>query len=187
VEFDEALERVRAALRARDEISAQEGREILVIARTDVVRCITGDAALQEGVRRCQAFEAAGADIVYAEGLADAPAMRAVTGSIRTPTMLAQVESGGAALLSETAAAALGFRLLLRGVTLLNAYIAATRRALAALRRGPGPAGGDGAAWPPDLLPFDEVCAAVGFPAAVRWEADVAAAAAAAGNRSGGE
>ena len=99
VTFDEATERIRAAIRARDEIAALEGREILVIGRTDVLRCATSggtpDDALQEAVRRCRAFEACGADIVYAEGLASPDAMRAVTSAVSAPTMLAQVEPGG--------------------------------------------------------------------------------------------
>jgi 2-methylisocitrate lyase-like PEP mutase family enzyme len=204
VTFDEALERVRAAIRSRDEISAAEGREILVVARTDVVRCAAAgssssrDEALQEAVRRCQAFEASGADVVYAEGLAAPPAMRAVTSAVRTPTMLAQVEpssGGGAALLTVEEAASMGFRLLLRGVTLLNAYVAATRRTLRALRDGPaeggvGGGGGGGGGLPPDLMPFDELCSAVGFADAYAWERaaaePVAAAAAASGARPAG-
>ena len=181
VTFDEALERVRAAVRARDDIAAGEDREILIVARTDVVRCAAAggcsprDEALQEAVRRCQAFEACGADVVYAEGLAAPPAMRAVTSAVKTPTMLAQVEpssgGGGATLLTAEEAAAMGFRLLLRGVTLLNAYVAATRRALRALREGPAErGGGGGGGLPPDLMPFDELCAAVGFAEAYAWE-----------------
>ncbi len=65
----------------------------------------------------------------------------------------------------------MGFRLLLRGVTLLNAYVAATRRTLRALRDGPAEGGGGGGGGqPPDLLPFDELCAAVGFADAYAWE-----------------
>ena len=183
VTFDEATERIRAAIRARDEIAALEGREILVIGRTDVLRCATSggtpDDALQEAVRRCRAFEACGADIVYAEGLASPDAMRAVTSAVSAPTMLAQVEpgggggGGGARLLTEGEAAELGFRLLLRGVTLLNAYVAAARRTLRALRAGPADGQGAGG-LPPDLIPFDELCAAVGFGEAYAWEGLVA-------------
>lgn len=35
VAFDEALERVKAALRARDELRDKEGIDIVIIARTD--------------------------------------------------------------------------------------------------------------------------------------------------------
>ena len=180
VAFDEALERVRAAIRARDELASAEGVNILIVARTDVMRCGGSsdrtDEVLEDAVRRCKAFEASGADVVYAEGLTSPDAMRAITSAVQVPTMLAQVEpssGGGAPLLTTGEASALGFRLLLRGVTLLNSYVAATRRTLRALRGGAGGAGG----LPPDLLPFDELCAAVGFEEAYAWERGAAAVA----------
>jgi 2-methylisocitrate lyase-like PEP mutase family enzyme len=198
VTFDESLERIRAAIQARDELASAEGREILIIARTDFLRCASGgdrtDEALQEAVKRCQAFEASGADVVYAEGLTHPAAMRAITSAVRVPTMLAQVEpssGGGAPLLTTNEAAALGFRLLLRGVTLLNSYVAATRRTLRALRDGPaaaaaaGTVAGGAGGLPPDLLPFDDLCAAVGFGEAYAWERAAAAAAPATAEATG--
>ncbi len=51
---EEALQRVRAAVDARD-----EGADILILARTDARSCV----GLEEALERVKLFEAAGADI----------------------------------------------------------------------------------------------------------------------------
>jgi len=152
VERAEALVRLRAALDARDEIRAQ-GYDLLVIGRTDS-RAAT---SLDEALWRCEAFADLGADIVYFESPADVAEMQALHRRVpRTPTMLAQVEKPGRPWLSAAEAGAIGYRLLLCGVSLLNAAIHAQRAALAALRGG-------GRIPPERLLDFADLYAGVGF------------------------
>ncbi|WP_431280667.1 isocitrate lyase/PEP mutase family protein [Humitalea sp. 24SJ18S-53] len=149
---DVALTRLRAALDERDAIRARGG-DVLVIGRTDS----RAAADLDEALWRCAAFAGLGADIVYFEGPTDVSEMealhRVVTG---VPTMLAQVEKPGRPWLNAAQAGAIGYGILLCGVSLLNATMRAQSEALAALRGG-------GRIPPELLLPFDALYAGVGF------------------------
>ena len=84
VSRQEAIERVRAALKARDELCASEGRDLVVIARTDAARAgaATREEAVEEAIARCVAFEALGADVVYAEGLESESEMLALNAAV---------------------------------------------------------------------------------------------------------
>ena len=68
--FDEAVERVRVAVRAL------EGTGVMLVARSEGM--LTGGADLAETVRRLQAFSAAGADCLYAPGLDSEEEVRTV-------------------------------------------------------------------------------------------------------------
>jgi 2-methylisocitrate lyase-like PEP mutase family enzyme len=148
----EALLRLRAALDARDAVRAAGG-DLLVIGRTDS-RAAVG---LDEALWRAQAFAEAGADIVYFEApqsVAEMEQLHRVVGVV--PTMLAQVEKPGRPFLAPKEAEAIGYRVLLLGVTLLNAVIKAQKEALALMARGAHPG-------PDRLMPFDELYDTVGF------------------------
>ena len=124
---DEAMMRLRAAIDARDAIR-RAGGDLLIIGRTDS-RAAVG---LDEALWRAQAFAELGADIVYFEApqsTAEMEALHRVTGA--TPTMLAQVEKPGRPFLSPAQAEAIGYKVLLLGVTLLNVVIKAQQDALA--------------------------------------------------------
>ncbi|WP_270934002.1 isocitrate lyase/PEP mutase family protein [Falsiroseomonas oryzae] len=150
----EALTRLRAALEARDAIR-KAGGDLLVIGRTDS-RAAVG---LEEALWRAQAFAELGADIVYFEAPASTAEMEALQRVVRgVPTMLAQVEKPGRVFLTPKQAEAIGYRVLLLGVTLLNAVIKAQKDALALIARGEHPG-------PDRLLAFEELYAAVGFDA----------------------
>ena len=158
----EAVTRVRAALAARDNMRAETGLDLVVVARTDC-RNAAVHGGLDEALARCLAFEELGADVVYAEGLASKVEMAMLNKAVqRTPTMLAQVERPGVALVTTEEAAALGYALSLRGLTVLNASLAAMKGALAAMASG--------APMPP-LLSFDELYRDVGFDDHYAWEA----------------
>ncbi|MBX9596492.1 MAG: isocitrate lyase/PEP mutase family protein [Roseomonas sp.] len=149
---EEAIMRLRAALDARDAIR-RAGGDLLVIGRTDS-RAAVG---LDEALWRAQAFAELGADIVYFEApqsTAEMEALHRVTG--RTPTMLAQVEKPGRPFLAPRQAEAIGYDILLLGVTLINVVIKAQQDALALMAQGQHP-GAD------RLLPFDELYDRVGF------------------------
>jgi 2-methylisocitrate lyase-like PEP mutase family enzyme len=151
---EEALTRLRAALEARDAIR-RAGGDLLVIGRTDS-RAAVG---LEEALWRAEAFADLGADIVYFEAPANTAEMEALQRVVRgVPTMLAQVEKPGRVFLTPKQAEAIGYRVLLLGVTLLNAVIRAQKEALAIIAGGGHP-GAD------RLMPFEELYATVGFDA----------------------
>ncbi|WP_137176412.1 oxaloacetate decarboxylase [Roseomonas sp. AR75] len=148
----EAVTRLRAALDARDAIR-KAGSDLLVIGRTDSRAAVS----LAEALWRAEAFADLGADIVYFESPASTTEMEALHRVVRgVPTMLAQVEAPGRPFLTAQQAQAIGYRILLLGVTLLNATIRAQRDALALIAGGTHP-GSD------RLLAFDELYDAVGF------------------------
>ena len=147
VDRDAAVARVRAALRARDE-AKEAGHDVLVIARTDC-RAALG---FEEAIARCAAFEALGADIVYAENLQGKDEYARLRDEVSGSLMLAQLQNDN--MLSLDDVASLGFDLSLVGVTALQAYIATLQKAAASLVTG-------GTAT--NLAPFDEVKRVVGF------------------------
>jgi 2-methylisocitrate lyase-like PEP mutase family enzyme len=148
----EALTRLRAALEARDAVR-RAGGDLLVIGRTDS-RAAVG---LDEALWRAQAFAELGADIVYFEAPASTAEMEALHRVVGgTPTMLAQVEKPGRPFLTPKQAEAIGYRVLLLGVTLLNAVIRAQKEVLAMIAAGGHPG-------PDRLLPFEELYDTVGF------------------------
>lgn len=59
---EESVSRIKAVMKARDEVRSLDGRDILIVARTDCRAALGFDEALQ----RCLLFEELGADIVYA-------------------------------------------------------------------------------------------------------------------------
>lgn len=66
IPMEEHVEKIRAAVEARD--------EMMIIARTDAF----ATHGLDETLRRLEAYRDAGADIIYADGLPSVEAMRAV-------------------------------------------------------------------------------------------------------------
>ncbi|MCP5152802.1 MAG: isocitrate lyase/PEP mutase family protein [Ectothiorhodospiraceae bacterium] len=149
----EALMRLRAALDARDAIRAAGG-EVLVIGRTD---SRVGEG-FDEALWRAEAFADLGADIVYFEGPQSTAEMETLCRRVTAvPTMLAQLEKEGRAIVSPAQAEAIGYKLALFGVTALNLTIRALRDGFAMMREGRHP-GAD------RLVTFDELYDTVGFP-----------------------
>ena len=147
----DATMRLRAALDARDEIRATGG-DVLIIGRTDS-RVAEG---LDEALWRAEAFADLGADIVYFDGAQSEAEMEALHKRISVPTMLAQVERADRKLIPPKQAEAIGYKLALFGLTLLNANIRAMRDALALMAAGDHPG-------PDRLVPFEELYDTVGF------------------------
>ena len=143
---DEALTRVRAAVDARN-----EGTDILIMARTDARACI----GLDEAVERCQAFTALGADITFLEAPESEEEMRAYCSSVQGPKMANLIEGGKTPVLLPAELEAIGYKIAVYPLTLLNVSIQAMRGALGDLARGQRPAA---------AMDFDELKAAVGFP-----------------------
>ena len=177
---DAAIQRVRAAIAARDQMRQEDPTlDLVLIARTDC-RNAQEHGGLAEAIARCRAFAELGADVVYAEGLAGPDEMRQLNEALRAsdvPTMLAQVERPGVAMLSTAEAAGLGYSLSLLGLTMLNVSMCAMKRALGQLARGEHP--------PEEArLPFEQLYREVGFEEHYEWEGRFATAEEPAAKRS---
>jgi 2-methylisocitrate lyase-like PEP mutase family enzyme len=141
---DDAVKRIQTALAARDEVYERTGRKVSIIARTDCRMQLGFD----EAASRCQAFEALGADIVYAENLQSAEEYATLRGLVQeAPMMLAQVQN----VVNNNAGAnnkrhhytlteigELGYEMGLMGVTGLQATVAALQKVAAEMVRGDG-------------------------------------------------
>lgn len=124
--FDQAVARVR---RAAEEASGR----ILLTGRTD--NFLHGRADLDDTVRRLAAFAEAGADVLYAPGLPDMDAIRAVVRAVAPkPVNVLIGPRSGAVPLAELAAA--GVRRVSLGGALYRRAMAGLRDAAEALRTG---------------------------------------------------
>jgi 2-methylisocitrate lyase-like PEP mutase family enzyme len=144
---DEALTRIRAAVDARD-----AGASILIMARTDARACIS----LEEAIVRCQLFRSAGADITFLEAPVNEDEMRRYCREVDGPKMANLIEGGRTPLLPPHQLEAVGYKIAVYPLTLLNVSIQAMRAALGSLRASERP---------PAAMDFEELKNAVGFPA----------------------
>ena len=143
---DEAMMRVRAAVDARD-----AGEDILIMARTDARACVS----LEEAIARCRLFREIGADITFLEAPLDEDEMRQYCAAVEGPKMANLIEGGRTPILPIPRLEAIGYKIAVFPLTLLNVSIQAMRDALLSLRAG-GP--------PATVLSFEELKRAVGFP-----------------------
>jgi 2-methylisocitrate lyase-like PEP mutase family enzyme len=146
VSREEALLRIQAAVDARD-----EGADILIMARTDA-RATHG---LQEAIMRAREFQRLGADITFVEAPETADEMREYCAAVPGPKLANLIESGKTPVLSHDELAAMGYKIAVYPLTLLNVSIRAMQQSLAALQQG---------RTRPPVLDFKELTAAVGFP-----------------------
>jgi len=153
VSRDEALTRIRAAVDAR----AAEGG-ILIMARTDARACV----GLDEAILRCRLFREIGADISFLEAPLNEEEMRRYCAEVDGPKMANLIEGGKTPLLSPQQLEAIGYKIAVYPLTLLNVSIQAMRTALASLRRSDRPVA---------AMDFEELKKAVGFPAYYAEEA----------------
>ena len=150
---DEALTRIRAAVDARD-----AGSGILIMARTDARACVS----LEEAIARCQLFREIGADITFLEAPLGEDEMRRYCREVDGPKMANLIEGGKTPLLPPAQLEAIGYKIAVYPLTLLNVSIQAMRIALGSLARSERPAG---------TMEFEELKKAVGFPAYYAEEA----------------
>ncbi len=150
---DEALERVRAAVDARD-----EGADILVMARTDA-RATHG---LDEALARAKAFADLGVDVVFVEAPESKAEMERICREVPAPQMANMLEQGRTPVLPPAELEAIGFKIAAYPLTLLSAAVRAMQEALAALGAG---------REPERLLDFASLRRAVGFDAYYEEEA----------------
>ena len=147
VSREEALQRVRAAVDARE-----QGAGLLILARTDA----RGPIGLDEAIWRGRAFADLGADIVFVEAPCSEVEMQRICREIPVPQLANLVEGGDTPVLPPARLEALGFRIAAYPLTLLSSAARAMQDALAALARGE---------QAPRLLGFEELRELVGFDA----------------------
>ena len=139
VSREDATNRIKTALAAKQEADEADGNRILVIARTDCRMAL----GLDEAIERCLTFQELGADIVYAENLqskdeylalrkamiggGDAGNLSAIATSDVAPMILAQFQTGEKEqrLYSLDEVSSMGYELTLYGVTGLQATVSA--------------------------------------------------------------
>ena len=144
---DEAFQRVRAAVDARD-----AGADILIMARTDA----NATDGFDEALRRVKTFAEMGADITFMEAPRTEDEMRAYCDGVSGPKMANMVEQGDTPLLAPERLGAIGYKIVLYPITLLLGGIKAMEDALAVLKQG---------AHPDALAGFAHMREVIGFPA----------------------
>ncbi|MCI0653814.1 MAG: isocitrate lyase/PEP mutase family protein [Methylococcaceae bacterium] len=147
VDRDEAFNRIRAAVDSRN-----EGKDILIMARTDA-RATHG---LDEAIARAKGFAEIGADISFIEAPESEPEMRQYCDSVPGPKMANMIEFGKTPNLPPKQLEAIGYKIAVYPLTLLNASILAMRISLQDIRAG---------RQARNILDFEGLKAAVGFPA----------------------
>ena len=148
VERDEAFNRIRAAVDARE-----AGADIMILARTDARH----GHGLIEAIARARGFADLGADILFVEAPQSEAEMQRLTREAPGIHMANLVEGGATPLLPPEQLHDLGYRFAAYPLTLLSAAMKAIRDALEALAQyeHPGEA----------LLDFAELRKIVGFDA----------------------
>ena len=155
VEREQALERIRAAVQARE-----QGADLVIIARTDARSALAAShgetQALEEALWRLNAFADLGADVLFLEAPRSEQEMARFCREVPGWRMVNMLEGGLTPQLPPDALAAMGFRLAAYPLTLISAAAFAMKKALSALQSG---------TTPQQLLSFSELKDLVGFPA----------------------
>lgn len=118
-DFSHAVERVAAAVEAARALK----RDFLLTARTE--NFLWGRKDLDDTIRRLQAFEQAGADVLFAPGVSDIAAIKAICSAVTRPV---NVLAGGPSL-TVAALAEAGVKRISLGPRLSNAAFGAVERA----------------------------------------------------------
>ena len=124
---DEAISRLKAAIRAKD-----AGADILILARTDA-RATLG---LEEALWRMEAFEDLGADILFLEAPTSIAEMETFNRRVTKPTMANMIQGGRTPVLTAPELQSLGFRIAAYPLALIGAAVMAMEEALQTLRTG---------------------------------------------------
>ena len=146
VERHDALQRLQAAVDARD-----EGANILIMARTDA----RGTHGLEEALWRMQAFADMGVDILFLEAPRDELEMSTFCDRIPGPKLANMLEEGLTPVLPPARLEAIGYKIAAYPLTLLNSAVFAMQQALEDLKQG---------RTPKQRVDFETVRHIVGFP-----------------------
>src|SRR5207248_11360635 len=110
-------------------VEARRDPEFVLIARTDA-RSVEG---LEAAIARGKLYRAAGADMIFPEGLESAAEFRAFGQAVEAPLLANRTEFGRTPFLSVTEFAALGYRIVLFPMTMFRIAMKAVEQALAEL------------------------------------------------------
>ncbi len=149
----QVISREEARMKIRAAVDARADADILIMARTDA-RAVHG---FDEALRRCQDFEAEGADIIFFEAPETEDEMRRSCAAIGKPCLANMVPGGKTPVLPPEQLQAIGYKLALYPVMLLSSAIAAMQATLATLKPG-------SRAAPPPAISFTDLQGVVGFP-----------------------
>lgn len=130
VDRDEAVQRIRAAVDARN-----EGADILILARTDA-RATHG---LDEALIRARAFSDLGADILFVEAPTSEAEMRRICSEVPGVHLANMLEGGATPVLPPARLRELGYAIAAYPLTLLSSAVRAMQDALAAMAAGAHP------------------------------------------------
>lgn len=130
VSRDEAFDRIRAAVDARNEFISAGGSEILVLARTDARH----EYGLTEAIERSAHFAELGADILFVEAPQTESEMAEICQSLPGPKMANIVEGGLTPELSVDVLHGIGYSLAAYPLTLLAASMKAMTDSLRGMR-----------------------------------------------------
>lgn len=117
-DFDLAVERVAAAAEAAKALKS----DFVFTARSE--NFLWGRPDIEDTIRRLQAFEKAGADVLFAPGISDMNAIRTICQSVSRPVNVLAVPGMNVASLAEAGVARVSL-----GSKLTNAAFGAVRRA----------------------------------------------------------
>jgi len=145
VDRREAVQRLRAAVDARD-----EGAGILIMGRTDA-RATHG---IDEAIWRAQAYEDLGVDLVFVEAPSDVSEMERICAAVGVPTMVNLIEGGRTPIPPLPRLAEIGFKIAVYPLTLMNTAVQTMQRALELVKKGE-PVDG--------LADFGDLCRVIGF------------------------
>ena len=145
VDREEALDRIRAAVDARN-----EGHDILILARTDARH----DHGLDEALDRAQRFHELGADILFVEAPRNKDEMQRICNELPGPKMANMIEGGLTPNLLPSELQQLGFQIAAYPITLMAAAMKAMTNALGELKLDK--------VDPDRLMPFDEIKTRIG-------------------------
>jgi methylisocitrate lyase len=120
VEPEEMIDRVRAAVAARD--------EVLIVARTDAT-------TIDDTIERGRAYAEAGADVVFAEALTSLADYARVTSELATPVLANITEFGVTPLFTLAELRAAGVAIVLYPLSASRAAARASERVYMAIRR----------------------------------------------------
>ena len=143
---EEAEMRIRAAVDARE-----QGADILIMARTDA----RASLGLDEAMDRCKAFRDIGADITFLEAPESEQEMQRYCSEVSGAKMANLIENGKTPILSYAQLEEMGYDIAVYPLSLLSASIKAMQETLDYIKRGDEPR---------NVLHFEELQAAVGFP-----------------------
>ncbi|MDR1796321.1 MAG: isocitrate lyase/PEP mutase family protein [Clostridiales Family XIII bacterium] len=103
VPMEQMVGKIKAA------VAARRDPDLCIIARTDARTSL----GIEEAIRRAQAYEAAGADILFVESVESAEEMALVNESLTKPTLANMVEGGRTPLLPDDELERLGYALVI--------------------------------------------------------------------------